>query len=867
MKEFWDYLLMLLGQFAGGPGPKENNLVRFGLAAILWAILLAVAWSRQRDNKLPRERLLVWGFGLGLARELYMFSHVSLKIMGGKGDLGLHVSEPLEHALTMAAIVTVAGAFIRYILDDAHRSRRYLQFGLATTTGAFAVIWPMWYIHATQNPSSHFNQTWGGVIFFVLAGLFAAIALVHLARRRGWLRNAISLALACFILIGILRLANFVTNRASDDVWCRVCNSLHILAIPIFGYVYIREQAIEKEEAQNALATYRDHLQDLVEARTVALTRANEQLEAEIAERQQAEESIVRRNAELAAQNAIAATLSRSLDLDIILETALDTVLAVLDMDAGCICLVDPDSAALRLRTSRGPHITRQGRPSITMSNNGNQVCSCLDVSRQSVEEMAPVVLNADDFECAMVSGYLESARVRTLVSTPLVSKDRAVGAMSLCSARPGAVPAHELELLASMGHQIGMAVENAHLYRETGQWAEEIALLHESSIFLTRTLDAGTIYQQLCEQTIKLLGCQAAAVLLWDEESQQAIPVFSYSLNVDLDSLRFEPHETELLASLLETRGALPVDDGETDPRIPASWRRLLGARALLAVPLWGKDRPLAFLILIDEQARRKWRPNEVVWVESFANPTAIALENAYLYTQIERAAVLEERQRIAAEMHDGLAQTLSYIMLKAYHASDLLEEGQIEGVQSEHVDIQEALVRATFEVRRSIASLQQGPHPPQSLQELIFEVVSELGGNEDSVVQFQTSVADPLFLPLGLTEQVMRIVQEAALNARRHAAASGIEVHLEKQGNSYVVTVLDDGQGFDVDAVPGGEHFGLHIMHARAARIDGHLEVESAPGRGTQVRLRWAADAAPEPPSPLDRVAGRPSPAQARK
>ncbi|MEJ2208373.1 MAG: GAF domain-containing protein, partial [Anaerolineae bacterium] len=731
MSDFWDYLLTLLGQFAGGPGPKENNLVRFGLAAVLWAILLVVAWSRQRNQRLPRERLLVWGFGLGLARELYMFSHVSLQLMGRQGDLGLHVSEPLEHALTMAAIVTVAGAFIRYILDDDRRARRYVQLGLATTAVAFVVIWLWWYQHATLNPDSRFNQTWGGVVFFVLAGLFAAIALVHLSRRQGWLRNAISVALSFFIIIGILRAVNFLSGRSSADLLCRVCNILHILAIPIFGYVYIREQAIEKEEAQNTLAAYRDHLEDLVIARTSELTEINEQLQDEIVERQQAEESIVRRNAELAAQNAIAATLSRSLDLDTILETTLDTVLAVLDMDAGCICLIEPDDPSLRLRTSRGPHTVRRGRAAATLSSQAGQQCSCMDVSNRSVEEMTPIALTVDNFDCDLVSAYLEGSGVRKMVSTPLVSKGRAVGALSMCSSRSGGVPPHELELLASMGHQIGMAVENSRLYRETGQWAEEIALLHESSVFLTGTLDAGTIYQQLCEQTVKLLGCQAAAVLLWDEESRQAVPVFSYNLKVELESLCFEPDETELLAALLETRGALPVEDGETGPGVPISWQRLLGARALLAVPLWGKDRPLAFLILIDARPRRKWRHSEVVWVESFANPVAIALENAYLYSQIERAAVLEERQRIAAEMHDGLAQTLSYLMLKAHHASDLLEEGQIDGVESQHLDIQKALVQANIEVRRSIASLQQSPQPPQSLQDLLLEVVSDPDGD----------------------------------------------------------------------------------------------------------------------------------------
>ena len=106
VNKFLDFLLVLLTQFAGGPGPIENNLMRFGLAAVLWGALLIVAWSRQRHNELPREKLLVWGFGLGLARELFMFSFVSLQMLDVVERESVYfVSAPLEQALAMAAVV------------------------------------------------------------------------------------------------------------------------------------------------------------------------------------------------------------------------------------------------------------------------------------------------------------------------------------------------------------------------------------------------------------------------------------------------------------------------------------------------------------------------------------------------------------------------------------------------------------------------------------------------------------------------------------------------------------------------------------------------------------------------------------------
>ena len=114
MENFGDFILQLIRQFAGGPGPMENNFVRFGLAAVFWLALLYVAWSRQRSQDLPREKLLVWGFGLAMIREIIMFGLTTAKITGILGSGGQDILYyPLEHGLAATAMVVVAGAFLQ----------------------------------------------------------------------------------------------------------------------------------------------------------------------------------------------------------------------------------------------------------------------------------------------------------------------------------------------------------------------------------------------------------------------------------------------------------------------------------------------------------------------------------------------------------------------------------------------------------------------------------------------------------------------------------------------------------------------------------------------------------------------------------
>ena len=654
-----DFLLNLLSQFAGGPGPPENNLVRFGLAAMLWAALLLTAWSRRQAHS--RERLLVIGFGLALFRELFKFTHLSYKLITG-ADHGLICAliAPMEHALTLISIVLIAAAYLRYILDDDWLARRYLTLGMGATAVMVMVTALWWPQQLVQLPDTQFHETWPAAAIHLVGSLLILAALAILWRRRVW-RHAVVAALALLLISELLTFVNFVTTHWFTTILCPVGNAIYLIAIPLFGHVYYRERQNEQQRAEAALRSYRDHLEEMVKARTSEISCANTQLKTEIAERKLMEKELARRNRELAAQNAIAATISQSLALDQVLEAALVRTVDLMGMEYGCVHLLNAQTGQLELRTV---HTTgdRSGNCTLPCC-----VPECDALSQQTMTAGGPVLMDGEK-----ASNGREKC-MQTKVSTPLVSQGNPLGTLTLGSPQPNAFPVEALNLLQAIGQQIGVAVEKANLHQE------------------------------------------------------------------------------------------------------------------------------------------------------------------------VERTATLEERQRIAAEMHDGLAQTLSYIGHKTDSVPQLVAAGQIHLVNTVCREIRQAVTQAGIEVRRAIASLQERPAPRLSLQDAIRRTVAGMATETVPRIEVHDLTGEPITYPPEDLEQVLKVVQEALLNAIRHARARSIDVRLQRNAQEITIIVQDDGCGFDPAAPVANQHnhFGLSIMSARAARIGAALTIEARQGKGVNVTL----------------------------
>ncbi|GAB1472293.1 two-component system sensor histidine kinase NarX [Chloroflexota bacterium] len=223
-------------------------------------------------------------------------------------------------------------------------------------------------------------------------------------------------------------------------------------------------------------------------------------------------------------------------------------------------------------------------------------------------------------------------------------------------------------------------------------------------------------------------------------------------------------------------------------------------------------------------------------------ANTAAVALQNAQLYAQAERVATLEERQRMAAEMHDGLGQTLSYLGLITDQTMESISDGQDQTALERLRKMRETIERGTGEVRLAINNLMDESSAGMDLGARLQMSVNEFAAENNLSATWQAELSPKCSRQMA--EQILNVTREALQNAAHHAEAKNVSVQMGREDGHYFIAVEDDGRGFDVSQPEPDGHFGLKIMQARAAHIGGRVKVESEQGRGTRVILTWAVE-----------------------
>ncbi len=266
--------------------------------------------------------------------------------------------------------------------------------------------------------------------------------------------------------------------------------------------------------------------------------------------------------------------------------------------------------------------------------------------------------------------------------------------------------------------------------------------------------------------------------------------------------------------------------------------------AEAAAAVHLDLDNKPIGALWI----ARHEGAPyseTDLIWLECLADQVVIAIQHGLMTSQLQSLSIIEERGRIAREMHDGLAQVLGYLNLQVQTLETLLKRGKQDALRAELEQMRQAVQVAHADVRENILSLRTTLANEKGLVSAIDEYLNEFGIQTRIVTQFDNEVEGALNLASLAEVQLVCILQEALTNVRKHAEANCVRVHIaqgqiEDQCEYLLMEVIDDGVGF-VDRQNGKRNFGLQTMHERALAVGGELTVRSSPGEGTWIICRF--------------------------
>jgi two-component system nitrate/nitrite sensor histidine kinase NarX len=391
--------------------------------------------------------------------------------------------------------------------------------------------------------------------------------------------------------------------------------------------------------------------------------------------------------------------------------------------------------------------------------------------------------------------------------------------------------------------------MHNARLFDGEQRRAEQFRVISEMGGHMTSILDVDTLLGEIVHSITETLGYYLVGIGLIEGDEM----IFKMGSGARYDDPEFQSPRIRVggegITGWVAASGQpLLVPDVTEEPRyllFPDSAETL----SELAVPLKTKSGVIGVLDVQSDQVNA-FDESDLAVLQSLAHQAAIAIENAQLYEQAQQTAALEERGRLARDLHDAVTQTLFSASLIAEVVPTVWEGDQEEGRELLQ-ELRQLTRGALAEMRTLLLELRPAALSETSLDELLRQLGEAVTGR--SGVPVTVTVEGECDLPSDVHVALYRISQEALNNVVKHARASEVEVSLRctslrdaadgEKRDVVELQVSDDGCGFDPSSIPP-DRLGLGIIRERAEAIGATLEIESETDCGTVIRVVWKSD-----------------------
>jgi len=435
---------------------------------------------------------------------------------------------------------------------------------------------------------------------------------------------------------------------------------------------------------------------------------------------------------------------------------------------------------------------------------------------------------------------------MRSLLGVPLTWAGRVIGNLYLTDKATGAFTDGDEEVLRLFSAQAAVAIRNAELYEAEKRRAKEWRELSDLGREVTGELSGlESLLESVVRRARRLIGTDVALIMLLASDGSS----LEMAAN---DGLRTEGMRKLQLVSqdglqglALETLAPVMVADYERDERLknrPLKMVRAEGLISQICVPLRGKTGPVG-TITVGNRSRTEFEGREIDLVEALANWVAVAIETSRLQAKLESLARLEERERIAMDLHDGVIQSIYAVGLQL---EDISEEVQSSPAAA-HPRIETAindLNTVIKDIRSYIFDLRPSSSTIESLPAAIEGLAAELRVNAliDTEVTIDLALDDRLneAQALGL----YHIAQEALHNIDKHAEASSARVVLAAEARSVRLEISDNGRGLKQDSVEGHVGQGIRNMKDRAKSLGARITIDNNQEGGAMIQVVMPLD-----------------------
>lgn len=464
---------------------------------------------------------------------------------------------------------------------------------------------------------------------------------------------------------------------------------------------------------------------------------------------------------------------------------------------------------------------------------------------------------------------------LRAELAVPILLGDRLFGVLDVASA--ARFRDEDVTAIQIVADQLATAIDIAGLFADTRRTLAETRLLYETSQRISVALDVDDVIQAYLEQVAARRRYACTIVLYeFDANDRPSVVVVHGQWTPQTGQLRLDvrlPHTRDALDDPLDAGETITIADVHTDPRASPELRALQrqdGRPALALIPLMVRGRRIG-LVVLSSPFVQDWSEADLQPYQATAAQLAIAIDNRrqqlLLYERGQQLAVLEERQRLARDLHDSVTQLIFSTMLIAQSIESAWRRDPAEGERRIH-RLLELSQAALAEMRALLLELRPSEGstsatPGDEFQTGLVRVRRD--GLAEAIRRHAADVArDGLHIhvdtsgyppptagpnthpPLACEEALYRITQEALNNIVKHAQARRVEIQLALDSGQARLSVTDDGRGFSSErSAPADRNggIGLKTMRERAEALRGTLRTISAPGRGTtvEVSLPW--------------------------